>query len=187
VQNPSTSNPGAPSLSAAASAIFRQAASDGRDSLNARELGALLSSLAINFREQSSTAKRSPVVELRISLNNTREFGMVISAGLGGLDAGLDKSYFSKDRASVHAATELADAEDFLGLFKRTLVYEELTGAAKRDKLPLPDAQLKACFERILALASCYSPGNSKAPFVLRDLELNPVQIGNELAVRAAQ
>jgi acetate---CoA ligase (ADP-forming) len=180
------SNPGVTSLSAAASDIFRQAAADGRDCLNAQELGTLLSSLAIKFTEQSSTAERSPVVDLRISLNNSREFGMVISAGLGGLDAELGEGNFRKDRASVHAATELTDAENFLGLFRRTLTYQKLAGAAQRDKLPLPDAQLKVCFERMLALASCYSPGNSKAPLVLRNLELDPVQIGSELAVRAA-
>jgi acetate---CoA ligase (ADP-forming) len=186
VQNPSKSNPGVASLSAGATAIFRQAASDGRNSLNARELGDMLSSLAITFQNDAAPAEISPAVELRISLNNTREFGMVISAGLGGLDAQLDEANFRKDRASVYAATELTDAEDFLGLFRRTLAYQKLASLAKRDGLPPPDAQLKAWFERLLALASCYSPGNPEAPFVLKGLELDPVHIGDGLAVRAA-
>ena len=184
MQNPSKSNPGVAALSAGATAIFRQAASEGRDRLNAAELGALLSSLAIKFEEYASPAEKSPAVELRISLNNTREFGMVVSAGLGGLDAELDEGNFRKDRASVYAATELTDAEDFLGLFRRTLAYQKLASLAKRDGLPLPDAQLKACFERLLALANCYSPGNPEAPFVLRGLELDPVHIGDELAAQ---
>jgi acyl-CoA synthetase (NDP forming) len=186
VENPSKSNPGVAALSAGATAIFRQAASAGRDRLNNPELGALLSSLAIAFKEDAAPAGKPLAVELRISLNNTREFGMVISAGLGGLDAGLDEANFRKDRASVYAATELTDAEDFLGLFRRTLAYQKLASLAKRDGLPFPDAQLKACFERMLALASCYSPGNPEAPFVLRGLELDPVHIGDELTVRAA-
>ena len=184
MQNPSKSNPGVAALNSAATAIFRQAASDGRDRLNAPELGALLSSLAIKFHKDAAPAEKSPAVELRISLNNTREFGMVVSAGLGGLDAELDEGNFRKDRASVYAATELTDAEDFLGLFRRTLAYQKLASLAKRDGLPLPDAQLKACFERLLALASCYSPGNPEAPFVLRGLELDPVHIGDELAAQ---
>ena len=109
---------------------------------------------------------------------------MVVSAGLGGLDAELDEGNFRKDRASVYAATELTDAEDFLGLFRRTLAYQKLASLAKRDGLPLPDAQLKACFERLLALANCYSPGNPEVPFVLRGLELDPVHIGDELAAQ---
>lgn len=186
MQNPSKSNAGVASLSAGATAIFRQAASDGRDRLNAQELGALLSSLAIKFQKDAAPTEKSPAVELRISLNNTREFGMVVSAGLGGLDAELDEGNFRKDRASVYAATELTDAEDFLGLFRRTLAHQKLASLAKRDGLPLPDAQLKACFERLLALASCYSPDNPEALFVLRSLELDPVHIGDELAVRDA-
>jgi len=65
------------------------------------------------LQEDVPPAARPPAVELRISLNNTREFGMVISAGLGGPDAELDEANFRKDRASVYAAAELTDAEDF--------------------------------------------------------------------------
>jgi acetate---CoA ligase (ADP-forming) len=182
VQSPSKSNPGAASLSSGTAAIFRQAAAAGRDALNSAELDTLLSSLAIEFEEGASPAAKSPAVEVRISLNNTREFGMVLSAGMGGLDAELDESNFRKDRASVYAAAELTDAEDFLGLFRRTLAYQRLA----REGLPLPDAQLKACFERLLALASGYAPGNPEAPFVLRSLELDPVHVGDQLVVLRA-
>ena len=187
MQNQTKSDPGGAALNASAGAIFRQAASGGRDALNRAELGALLSSLAIGFQEDVAPAAKQGAVELRISLNNTREFGMVLSAGLGGLEAELDESNFRKDRASVYAAAELTDAEDFLRLFMRTLAYQKLAGAAKRGGAPLPDAQLKACFERLLALASCHSPGNPAASLVLRALELDPVHVGAELSVRAAR
>jgi len=168
-------------------AIFKRAAAAGRRALSETQLGELLSGLGIEYLGASGVA--SPFdVELRISLNNTREFGMVISAGLGGLDAQLDEGNFRKDRASVYAAAELTDAEDFLRLFKRTLVYQKLACIAKRDGHPLPDAQLEAWFESLLALASGFSPGDSEAEFVLQALELNPVQIGGgRLAVRIAQ
>jgi acyl-CoA synthetase (NDP forming) len=187
MQNPTESRSGAASLHSAATVLFRQAASAGRESLNARELDALLSGLGIKFTQHASPADRPPAVELRISLNNTREFGMVISAGLGGLDAGLDEANFRKDRASVYAAAELTEAEDFLRLFRRTVAYQKLANLVKRDGLPLPDAQLRTCFEQLLALASCLSPGNPEAAFVLRGLELDPVHIGDTLAVRDAR
>ena len=186
MHSPSTAKPGAASLSSGTAAIFRQAAAAGRNTLERAELGALLSSLAIEFDDGASPAAKSAAVEVRISLNNTREFGMVLSAGLGGLDAQLDESNFRKDRASVYAATELTDAEDFLGLFRRTLAYQKLAGLATREGSALPDAQLQACFERLLSLASCYSPGDPGAAFVLRSLELNPVEVGGRLAVRSA-
>jgi acyl-CoA synthetase (NDP forming) len=183
MQNSSKSQPGAASLRSATAAIFRQAAAAGRGLLNRAELGTLLSSLAIGFEEGASAPVKSPALEVRISLNNTREFGMVLSAGMGGLDAELDERNFRKDRASVYAAAELTDADDFLGLFRRTLAYQRLARAG----LPSPDAQLKACFEQLLALASGYAPGSPEAPFVLHRLELNPVQLGERLVAQRAQ
>ncbi|MHB8667192.1 MAG: CoA-binding protein [Burkholderiales bacterium] len=185
MQNPfrSESGPGAPSAGAAA--ILRQAAEAGRSALNRGELAALLSGLAIGFSADPAPLSSSSRVDLRISLNNTREFGMVLSAGLGGPDGELDESNFRKDRASVYAAAELTDAANFLGLFRRTLAYQMLTGAAGRP--PLADAQLEACFARLLAFAADFAPGNPKAPFVLSSLELNPVHAGERLVVQNAR
>ena len=168
-----------------ATELFHQAAAATRDTLNQAELGALLAGPGISFAPEAATPPHT--VELRISLNSTREFGMVISAGMGGLDAELDEGNFKRDRASVYAATELTDAEDFLGLFKRTLAYQRLAGIARRDGKPLPDMQLKVCFEQLLALAAGFAPGNPEAPFLLRSLELNPAFIAERLVVRTAR
>jgi acyl-CoA synthetase (NDP forming) len=183
MQNPSRSKAGAAASSAETAAIFRQAAAAGRSELTRAELGALLSSLEIGFADDTSATAESSAFDVRISLNNTREFGMVLSAGMGGLDADLDESNFRKDRASVYAAADLTDAGDFLGLFRRTLAYQRLARAGS----PPPDAQLQACFERLLALASSFAPGNPEASIVLRSLELNPVRIGTRLLVQSAQ
>ena len=183
MQSRSKSNSGAAVPSAGTAAIFRQAAAAGRDALNSTELGALLSGLAIGYEEGAPAPAGSAAAEVRISLNNTREFGMVISAGLGGLDAELDQSNFTKDRASVYAVAELTDARDFLGLFRRTLAYQKLA----REGLPLLDAQLRACFEQLLAFAGAYAPGNVDVPLVLSSLELNPVRVADRLVARGAK
>src|SRR3990170_2232231 len=123
-----SSNSSADSPISGSAAIFRQAAAAGRDALDSAELGALLSGLAIGFKDGAAP----PAVGVRISLNNTREFGMVLSAGLGGPDAEADENNFRKDRASVYAAAALTDAGNILGLFKRTLAYQKLAGLVKR-------------------------------------------------------
>ncbi len=171
-----------PSISTAA-ALFAQAASAGRSSLNDGELKALLDRLGLAFAAPAPAGAAA----VRISLNSTREFGMVISAGLGGLEADLDEGNFRRDRASVYAAAELTDAEDFLGLFRRTLAYQRLAAVARHEGTPPPDGALKACFEQLLALAKGFAPGKLDAPFVLRALELNPAQVGDGVTVRAAQ
>ena len=167
-------------------ALFRQAASRGSNKLDRRSLGALLSALGVRFGDDDAAAAGASAAELRINLNDTREFGMVISAGLGGVDAELDQRNFRKDRASVYACVELTDAGNFLELFRRTLAYQKLAALAKRSGKPLPDAGLKACFEKLLLLANGCSPGNADARLVLHRLELNPVTLGDAITAHAA-
>ncbi|MCE9568805.1 MAG: CoA-binding protein [Rhodocyclales bacterium] len=177
------------SLSADATVVtglFRQAAAAGRQALDPAELAALLCTLGLSLTAKSAPDGQPNTVELRISLNNTREFGMVISAGFGGLDAELDEANFRKDRASVYAVTELTDAGDFLELFRRTLAYQRMASVAKRDGLCLPDGQLKACFERMLALAAVHSPTSPEAEFVLQSLELRATAMGDVMSVQDA-
>ncbi len=186
MQNPAKSKSGAATLIAQTTAILRQAAAAGRAVLNGAELEALLASLGIGFGETAALSK-SLSVEVRISLENTREFGMVLSAGLGGFEVDLDEGNFRKDRAAVHAAAELTDAADFLELFKRTLAYQKLVVLARREGHAVPDAQLETCFENLLALAAACAPGNAAATFVLHRLELNPMQVGAQLQVQSAR
>ncbi|MDO8608347.1 MAG: CoA-binding protein [Phaeospirillum sp.] len=161
-------------------AILTQAASAGRFTLDSAELKALLSGLGV---EQGDAGAGG--AELRFTLTNTREFGMVISAGLGGLDAELSEGAFKRDRASVHAATEMTDAEDFLGQFKRTFAYKKLAAQAERADRSSPDAALAACFGRLIELGNAVSASSSQAGLVLNRLDLNPAHLGDRLTVQS--
>ncbi|NJD34624.1 MAG: CoA-binding protein [Betaproteobacteria bacterium] len=163
-----------PPAAALATRLFRQAAAAGRDTLIQEELDSLLPVLGVSLRRDAGAGALA-AVDLRISLNSTREFGMVISAGMGGLDADLDEGNFRQDRASVYAATELTDAAGFMRLFQRTLAWQRLAAIARRDGQSLPDEALHTCFDALLALAGEFA--HSDAPFELRSLELNPVHI----------
>jgi hypothetical protein len=133
MSNPSQSATDAAAKYPAIYELFRQAAASGRNTLNQTELGSLLSGLGVSF----AAAVPAGPLALRISLNNTREFGMVISAGMGGPDADLDEDNFKKDRASVYAAVELTDAAGFLDLFKRTRISGLPGSAGKQGAAPL--------------------------------------------------
>jgi acyl-CoA synthetase (NDP forming) len=187
VQHSSTSDPGAAAGNFVAAALFRQVAAEARSALNSAELAALLASLEIRFDQGATPAPRSSDVALRISLANTREFGMVIGAGLGGVDAEFAERHFRKDSAAVYAATELTDAGDFLDRFRRTYAYRKLVRLAAREGTPAPDKELEAVFARMLALARCCSSGDAGSPYVLRTLELDPVHLGARLEVAGAR
>jgi len=154
-----------------ATALFQQAANTGRTSLNRTELESLMAAIGSRMLQDTATATTSSG-EFRISLNNSREFGMVISAGLGGPDAELDPSSFRKGRATVHALAELSSGSDFLQRFKPTVAYQKLASKARQEQIPLPDEQLTELFERLLQLALKATPEDQAAPWMLQSLEL---------------
>ena len=169
-----------------ATAILERAESERRADLAAAEVSALLAALGIPSAAGDIRAQAAPA-DLRIVLANTREFGLVLSAGAGGFDALLDERSFRRDRGSVHAAAELTDAADFLHLFRRTVAHQRLVARAQPRGLPLPDTWLEACFGALLALAKARPVGAPGARFALRKIELDCVRDGSELTVAAAQ
>lgn len=169
-------------LNAATGELFRQAAGEGRDALNADELQRFVASFGAALAEGVPGG-----VDLRIALENTREFGMVLSAGLGGLDGALDRANFRKDRAAVSASVELTDAADFLRLFRRTVAYQKMVALAQRDGRRAPDAVLEFCFGLMLGLGREYSAQNAQARYVIHQLELDQVQFAKKPTVGVAR
>ncbi len=168
----------------AATAILEHAAGSGRPALDTAEVESLLAALGIAF--DAGSARSQAAVELRIGLECAREFGLVLSAGAGGLDA-IDERNFRRGRGTAHAAAELAGAADFLRLFRRTIAYQKLVAIAQRDGLLVPDAQLGACFGGLIALARAHPAGAAGARFALRKVELDCVCEAGALTVGSAR
>ena len=118
------------------------------------ELEALLGTLDIALAGEVQAAAAASSGELRLSLHNSREFGMVISATAAGLDGALDASLFRKGRASAQALVALSSGADFLQRFQQTFVYQKLLLRAQQRQEAAPDAQLVLLFERLLALTA---------------------------------
>ncbi len=121
--------------------------------------------------------------ELIVSLRNTREFGMVISAGLGGTDTELYAERFRKGQAVVAASTEMTDGRGFFELFQKTISYRKLAGLTRGQRRIVTDDQLVECFTSFIAMGNQYSPANPEAPFVLDELEINPFAFTDFLMV----
>ena len=112
--------------------------------------------------------------ELLVSLRLTREFGMVITAGLGGTDTELFAESFRPGQAVVNASVELVDGGEFLTLFKGTIAYKKLGGLTRGGKRLVSDYQLLECFSVFIQLGRRYSPLNPQAPYIIEELEINP-------------
>ena len=112
--------------------------------------------------------------ELLVSLRLTREFGMVLTAGLGGTDTELYAESFRSGQAVVSASVELVSGQEFLNLFKGTIAYKKLGGLVRGGKRLVSDFQLLECFGAFIALGRRYSPINPEAAIVIEELEINP-------------
>jgi acyl-CoA synthetase (NDP forming) len=188
-----------------AAGIVERAADAQCEILGDGDLASLCAAFGLTLGARGALRAPASVVDFRVSLEYAREFGLVLSAGSGGLDATLDENNFRRDRASVHAVVELTDAADFLHLFQRTAAYRKVAAIAQRDGLPLPDPALASCFAALLALgerlASSQQLGSSQRtasshPLAsgdtgtrngLRTLALEMACTGRELIVTAAR
>lgn len=112
--------------------------------------------------------------ELLVSLRLTREFGMIITAGLGGTDTELYAKRFRPGLAVVNASTAVTSGEEFFRIFRNTIGYEKLAGLTRGGKRLASDEQLLECFSAFISVGNHYSPLNPDAPFYIEELEVNP-------------
>ncbi|WP_319583404.1 acetate--CoA ligase family protein [uncultured Pseudodesulfovibrio sp.] len=136
--------------------------------------------LMVQFMEPDSTAFGN---ELLVGIRRTREFGMVITAGLGGTDTELYAQRFRKGQALTIASTTLTDGGRFFELFRKTLSYRKLAGLTRGQRRIVTDEQLIECFSSFIDMANHYSPDNPDAPFYIEELEINPFAYADYLMV----
>jgi acyl-CoA synthetase (NDP forming) len=121
--------------------------------------------------------------ELIVGLRHTREFGSILSAGLGGTDTELYARRFRKGQAIVAASTAMNDGQSFFQLFKQTISYRKLAGLTRGQRRIVTDEQLIECFESFVRIGNFYSQVNPEAPFVIEELEINPFAFTDYLMV----
>ncbi len=117
--------------------------------------------------------------ELLVSLRRTREFGMILSSGLGGMDAELYARRFKKGQAIISAATAMVDGKMFFELFTHTISYKKLAGLTRGGKRIITDNQLLECFSALIEVGNTYSSVTAGSAFVIDELEINPFAFSN--------
>lgn len=121
--------------------------------------------------------------ELIVGLRRTREFGTIISAGLGGTDTEIYAERFRKGQAIVAASVEMTDGEQFFELFKKTISYRKLAGLTRGQRRVVTDEQIIECFSSFIKVGRHFSPVNPYAPYVIDELEVNPFAFTDYLMV----
>lgn len=158
---------------------------EGYEGLSGEELQQAISRdiqgvLMVQFMPPDSQAFGN---ELIVGLRNTREFGMIISAGLGGTDTELYAERFRKGQAIVAASTAITNGDAFFELFRKTICYKKLAGLTRGQRRIVTDEQIVECFSSMIDMANYYSPHNSRAPYVIEELEINPFAFSDFLMI----
>ncbi len=121
--------------------------------------------------------------ELIVGLRHSREFGTILSAGLGGTDTELYAKRFRKGQAIVAASVEMMDGEAFFHLFRKTISYQKLAGYTRGQKRIVSDEQLMECFTSFINMGKYFSTQNQSAPFIIEELEINPFAFKDYLMI----
>ena len=112
--------------------------------------------------------------ELLVGIRNTREFGMILSAGMGGVDTELYAGGARRGQAVVSASTALTTAEEFLEIFRPTIAYRKIAGLTRAGRRLVSDEAFLQCFDAFIRLANSCATGNPDTDFVIEELEVNP-------------
>jgi len=153
-------------------ALLQQVEATDEKTLNRKQINQLLNmaGAGLLITDVALTSRAN----INITLQNTREFGMILSAGVGGDDADIFIHSSKKSQATVSASTELTDAEEFLTLFQNTIAYKQLTSKLDGTLINTLNSSLKHSFSALISLGNHFSPTNSTAPYVIQALSLDP-------------
>ncbi|MBU4254249.1 MAG: acetate--CoA ligase family protein [Acidobacteria bacterium] len=115
--------------------------------------------------------------EILIGLRTTREFGPVLTVGLGGLDVEYLTDRLKERQAVTIASPFLVAREDLPALLEPLAFYQKLTRSYRgRDAVLSPDTLTDVC-SRFLQLGAVFSSTSDSTDFVIEEFEVNPFVI----------
>jgi acetate---CoA ligase (ADP-forming) len=151
--------------------LFSNAIAKQRYHLLEEELVDLIASSGIKTSLESNLTNDGYLLRIK----NTREFGMIIQAGVGGKNAELYTQCFRKGQALISSSTAMLDSATFLKLFKQTLAYKKLNESFADNSEIGIDKTLTTLFSNFIEIANQFSPDNTDASYVIDELEINPL------------
>ncbi len=121
--------------------------------------------------------------ELFVGLRWTREFGPVVSAGIGGVDTELFAKKFREQEAVITDSAILTTPEGFLERFKRTTCYAIISGQVRGHERLVNDEQVMRIFDLFFTLAHRFSGQSTDTRYCIEEFEVNPFALTGGMAV----
>lgn len=115
--------------------------------------------------------------EVLLGARHSREFGPVITVGIGGTDAEFLSARLEPGRGHAIRSALLLDRTGIRRMLEQTLVVERLTGRARGRKAVVELERLEELTAAFIRLVALFSPLDDEAPAHLEELEINPMVV----------
>lgn len=115
--------------------------------------------------------------ELLVGVRNSREFGPVVTMGLGGLDVEYVNERLKEKTALAIGSAHLLDEAQSEGLLRPLAFYEKMVRGFRGEPAPTTGDALVQSFERFRRLAVHFSPFSRGSAYVIEEAEANPLVV----------
>jgi acyl-CoA synthetase (NDP forming) len=112
--------------------------------------------------------------ELLLGIHRSREFGPVVTMGLGGLDVEYINERIKEGKAVGIGSAHLLDKKEVLPLLKPLAFYTRLVKPFRGREELLSEKRLVDAYDCFLRLAAHFSPYSKSSPYVIEEAEINP-------------
>ncbi len=121
--------------------------------------------------------------ELLLGIRNSREFGPVVTMGLGGLDVEYVKERLKRGTDVAIASAHLVGKSGLRELLEPLAVFGKLAREFRGKPAVIREAALISAWERFLRLAKYFSPGTRESAYVIEEAEVNPFVVRDQKLV----
>ncbi len=113
--------------------------------------------------------------ELLFGLRHTRDFGPLVTVGVGGVDVEYVSTRLKEDLALGHFSCILEDKRKIASELSRLAFYEKLVKGPRGGQPVVSADKIKFWVEKLAVLGRFFSSSGRPGGFVLEELEANPV------------
>jgi acyl-CoA synthetase (NDP forming) len=128
--------------------------------------------------EKIAMLQAGPGSEVLVGLRHNREFGPVLTLGIGGVDTELLGSACRKGTAVVTGSPDRLDASALLGLMRPTLAYQRLAGLTRGGQRAVEDSEIERVIEAFRRIAKGLGTDEREGDgWTVTELEVNPFAV----------
>jgi acyl-CoA synthetase (NDP forming) len=128
--------------------------------------------------EKVAMVQAGPGSELLVGLRHNREFGPVLTLGVGGVDTELLGAACRKGQAVVTGSPDRLDTPALLALMKPTLAYQRLAGLTRGGQCMVQDSEIERVLEAFRRIAVNLATDETDG-WTITELEVNPFAVAN--------